>query len=135
MAKYENQGAPYWTPGDNITGHASVALTGKRFVRIAGARVDGNPALNHSAGADVLGVAAYDTPADDKVTVYVGGVVPVVAAAAVAAGDRITSTANGEGTPATGGAGATVPYAGIALDDAAAGEDVPVHLTAGAFVA
>lgn len=135
MAKYDNQAVPFWTPAQALTAHAGVALTGKRFVRVSGPRVGGNVQVNHSAGADVLGVAAYDSPAGDKVTVNAVGIVPVTAAAAITAGQRVTSDATGQAAVATGAAGATVAYAGIAVDDAAAGADVPVLIRPGAFVA
>lgn len=127
MAKYENQGAPFWTPGRNVTGHADVALTGKRFVAIAGPRTDGNPTVGlPAAGGRVFGVTAYDTPADDKVTLYRGGIVPVEADGPIAAGAPLFAAADGRATATDPGAGSNV--VGIAVDDAADGEDAVVDL-------
>jgi predicted RecA/RadA family phage recombinase len=88
-----------------------VAITGNRTV---------GPAAADSAL--VVGVAAYDTVAGEKVTVYTraGGVHPLVASGAIVAGAKVISAAAGK--IATLGAGAN-PI-GLALESAAADLDV-----------
>ena len=121
-----NPAVPYWDEGNTFTGHASAAVTGKRFVGISGPRTEGNPTVAHAAAASrAIGVAGYDAAADAKVTVYAapGIVMPVEAGGAISAGDEVEVGANG--TAVTQAAGVVV---GTALDDAAQGDDVPVKL-------
>ena len=123
-----NPAVPFWDEGNTFTGHASAAVTGKRFVTISGPRVEGNPAVAHAAGTattKAVGVAAYDAAAGTKVTVYSGPgiVMPVTAGAAIAAGAPIYSLADGRATSV-----ATGNIVGWALDDAAVGADCPVKL-------
>lgn len=125
-----NPAVPFWDEGNAITCHAAEALTGKRFVHISGVRTDGNPTVDHSVGAAgkrAFGVTARDAASGTKVTVYSapGIVVPVTTSEAVDAGDLIYSDADGCAVD-TQPSGA-LP-AGIALDDAAQGADVPVKL-------
>lgn len=127
-----NPAVPFWDEGNTFTGHASAAVTGKRFVSISGPRVDGNPRVAHAAqgtnGKRAVGVAAYDAPSGGKVTVYSGPgiVMPVTAAGAISAGDDVYSDANGKATATSPGAGARP--SGTALDDAADGTDAVVKL-------
>lgn len=125
-----NPAVPFWDEGNTLTCHASAAVTGKRFVTISGARVDGNPRVNHAVGsatAKALGVSAYDAASGAKVTVYSGPgiVMPVTASGAITAGQDVYSTADGKAT-ATQPTGARP--AGIALDDAADGADAVIKL-------
>lgn len=138
-----NDAIPYYEPGDRITAAVSAAVLGKRFVQISGGRSShGNITVSQAvAGADVFGVAGFDAdPADDskpdRTTILrETEVVPVVAGAAITAGDPITSDANGEAAVATGAAGDVVHAVGIALDDAATGEDAQVALSPFSFTA
>ena len=125
-----NPAVPFWDEGNTFTGHASTAVTGKRFVSISGARVDGNPRVAHAVGSATvraIGVAAYDAASGAKVTVYSGPgiVMPVTAAGAITAGQDVYSDAQGRAT-ATQPAGARP--AGVALDDAADGTDAVIKL-------
>ena len=125
-----NPAVPFWDEGNTFTGHASTAVTGKRFVSISGARVDGNPRVAHAAGSATVravGVAAYDAASGAKVTVYSGPgiVMPVTAAGAITAGQDVYSDAQGRAT-ATQPTGARP--AGVALDDAADGTDAVIKL-------
>ena len=124
-----NPAVPFWDEGNSFTCHASAAVTGKRFVTVSGARVEGNPAVAHAAGTATvraLGVSAYDAPAGTKVSVYRNGVVmPVTAAGAITAGAPVYSAADGRAT-----ATATGVILGYALDDTVDGADCPVALTA-----
>lgn len=127
-----NTAVPFWDEGNTITCHASAAVTGRKFVSISGARVEGNPRVAHVAqgvnGKTPLGVAGYDAPSGGKVSVYSapGIVMPVIAAVAITANDLIYSTADGSATNVSPGAGA-IP-AGKALDDAVIGAECPVKL-------
>jgi hypothetical protein len=125
-----NPAVPFWDEGNSWTGHAASAITGKRFVNIVGARVDGNPRVGHAVGsatARAVGVSAYDAASGAKVTVYSGQgiVMPVTASGAITAGQDVYSTANGSAT-ATQPTGARP--AGVALDDAADGTDAVIKL-------
>jgi predicted RecA/RadA family phage recombinase len=110
---------PKFKPGQAVTFTASADVTGGRLVAITGNRSVG------PAGADsatVVGTAGFDAKAGESVTVYTraGGVHPLVASAAIAAGAKVISAAAGK--VATLGAGAN-PI-GIALEAAAADLDV-----------
>ena len=125
-----NPAVPFWDEGNTFTGHASAAVTGKRFVTISGPRVDGNPRVAHAAQTATtkpVGVAAYDAPSGGKVTVYSapGIVMPVTASGAITAGAPVFSTADGK---ATATAVADAEPAGHALDDAADGTDAVIKL-------
>lgn len=121
-----NDAIPFFDPGATITGHVTAAVTGKRFVRISGARTDGNVSVAPAnAGADIFGVAAADAPVGSKVTILrPTAVVPVTSAAALTAGASVTSDATGQVVAAAAGARAV----GRLLDDVAIGEDAQVAL-------
>lgn len=125
-----NPCVPFWDEGNTFTGHASAAITGKRFVSISGARVDGNPRVNHAVGAATrraVGVSGYDAASGAKVTVYAGPgiVVPVTTSEAITAGDLLYSAANGTAVKTQP---TNAPALAIALDDAADATDVPAKL-------
>lgn len=120
---------PFKEDANRVTCTASAAVTGKRFVAISGDRnADGTYTVAPAgAGAKVFGVAAWSAPAGARVTVVVvesGHIVPVKAAAALAANDSVTPDATGQA--AVAGAGARA--AGIVLTGAAAGADAQVLL-------
>ena len=123
-----NTAVPFWDEGNTITCHASAAVTGKRFVTISGARVEGNPRVAHAAGTattKALGVSGYDAASGAKVSVYSapGIVMPVTVAGAITAGDDVYSDADGKATATVTGL-----IVGIALDDAAQDTDAPIKL-------
>lgn len=123
----DNVCIPFYEPGGRITGFATAAVTGKRFVGVsAGLSTDGNISVAHAAAAGVsIGVAAYDAPANARVPVLNGPgfVVPVEAGGAITAGDRVQVGANG--TAVTLAAGIPV---GVAVNGAASGEDARIRL-------
>lgn len=130
-----NELIPLFYPADTLTGHAEVAVTGKRAVAISGPRVDGNPQVSPAADAEAFfGVAAYDAAAGEKVTIWRVGVVPVTAGAAVTAGQALALNATGQVVAAAPAAGATAAVIGIAVDDAASGADCFVALNPTAIV-
>lgn len=119
-----NPAVPYWDNAETVTGHATAAVTGKRFATISGARVDDKPAVKHAAVGAPAGVTAFDAAINTDVTLYQGTqVMPVTAAVAITAGDTLYSTADGSATNVAAG-----PVRGYAYDDAAAGADCPVKL-------
>jgi hypothetical protein len=123
---------PFWDEAESITCHASDAVTGKRFVMLSGARVDGNPRVNHAAqttnGKKPFGVSGYTVADEAKVTVYTkpGLVMPVNCVVALTAGDDVYSDATGKATNVSPGAGARP--AGTAVDDALINTDAPIKL-------
>lgn len=112
---------PFYKPGESVTAHAKTAVTGRRFVDIDGARTDGNISVSHKAG-DAIGVAAYDAPAGEKVTTYLGGVLEVQAASAVTAGQYVKPDGTGQAIPAA----TKAEGVGRAVDDIAAGATGPI---------
>jgi hypothetical protein len=112
-------------------------VTGKRFVKISGARQAGNPRQGVSdaivggnitvapcgAGDPVFGVAAHDCAQGDLVTVYrAPKIVPVSAGGAITAGAEVGAGAAGVAVTGTGG--------GQAVDTGVSGADVGVALFA-----
>jgi Uncharacterized conserved protein (DUF2190) len=124
---------PFWTPGESLTCHAGTAVTGGRFVRNNGARVDGNVRVIAftANGQKAFGVAARDKGVGEKVMVFAkpGQIVPVRAGAALTAEQAVMGDATGQAIPYVAGAG--VHIAGYAVDDAANGTDAPIQLMPG----
>jgi hypothetical protein len=79
------------TPG--ITFTADAAITAGQVLYVSAARQ-----VTPTAGANaaVIGIAAHDAADGDKVLVLVGGVVKVVASAAISAGALVVSAAAGK---------------------------------------
>lgn len=126
-----NPAVPFWDEGNTITCRGSVAITGKRFVSVSGARNNGNPSVSHAASSATrkpLGVAARDAAASEPVSVYSapGLVMPVTASGAITAGAPVFSAADGRATATDPGTGSRP--AGYALDDAADGADAVIKL-------
>ncbi len=123
-----NAAVPFYPEGKEFTCHVgAAAVSGKRFVAVSANQIDGRPVVQH-AGADarVLGVSGYDAPIGGAVTVYrAHNVVPVVAGAALTAGQAVKSDAQGRAVPATG----TDLVAGVCLADAADTTDAKIALS------
>jgi hypothetical protein len=103
-----NEAVAYFDPGDDLTGQASAAVTGRRFVDVSGAKQAGSgglasdtfggsiPVAHCAAGAKALGVSTYDAASGAKVPVARGHkVFPVEAGAAIAPGASVMSDATG----------------------------------------
>lgn len=110
---------PKFKPGESVTFTASTDVTGGRLVAVTGNRTVG------PAGADsaaVVGVAAFDAKAGERVTVFTraGGVHPLTASGAVVAGAKVSAAAAGKIQTV----GSTVNPIGVALEAAAADNDV-----------
>lgn len=143
---------PYKRFGDDITGYATAAITGKRCVQIAaakpvGEKAEGNPGLlasgtptggggtyrvAHPSGAGanggaakmIFGVAKYDQPTIGKlVGIIREGIVPITTSAAITAGQLVQVAADGTIVPVSTGVAI-----GTACDDAASGADAEVAL-------
>jgi len=130
---------PYYEPSSRITGRAfGAAVVGKTFVSVAGKKdpgsreldpgaTGGNVLIKPAAAGDLatLGVAEHDADDGKLTAVLCGGfTVPITAAVAIVAGNLIGPDANGQAGVAADLAAAK----GLALADAAAGEDAIVKL-------
>jgi hypothetical protein len=127
---------PVFNPGNELTFTASAPLVGGQLVVVTGPNAVGPAPANTSA---TVGVAAFDAAAGSIVTVFVKAMVhETVAAGAIAAGQDLTTAANGQ--VAARGSGPN--RLGIALTTAADGArvrwldiDTPPTLKATAAVA
>lgn len=128
-------------PGQDLTGQVTAAVTGKRFLRISGARAnkfnvlgtDGtgnNHKVAHSAaGGHAIGVSKYDQPTvGGKVGVACGGIAVVTAGAALTAGQYVMSDANGQAIPWVTAASEANQKLGIATDDCLNAADAEIAL-------
>lgn len=95
-----NECIPFSEPGRNITGHATAAVTGCRFVMISGNRqADGNISVAHATAATkAFGVSKYDAAIGEKVGIIRGSgfIVPVMAGANLTANQRVEVGTNGQ---------------------------------------
>ncbi|MFI8593737.1 capsid cement protein [Microbacterium sp. NPDC078428] len=105
------------TPG--ITFTADAAITSGQVLYVSAAR---QVTPTAGASAAVIGVAATDAADGDKLNVLVGGVVKVVASAAISAGGLVVSAADGKVAPIA--ANTFDKLVGRALTAAAADGDV-----------
>lgn len=117
---------PFHLPGNEITGHANVAVIGCRFVVVTPAvnEVDGNVQVSPAgAGVKPFAVAGRDKAAGAKVLLYRDGIVPVEAGAALAHGQFIETDAVGRAIPLAAGV-----RCGTVLADAANGAQAQIAL-------
>ncbi|TAK32342.1 MAG: DUF2190 domain-containing protein [Myxococcaceae bacterium] len=107
-----NECIPFKQPGTEVTGQASAAVTGKRFLAITGnMQTDGSITVAHATAAGrICGVAKYDAASGAKVGVIRGSkaVVPVTAGGTIAAGAEVEVGTNGQAV--TKSAGVAVGY-------------------------
>lgn len=121
-----NENVGVYEPGRDISGRASAAVTGKRFLKISGNRNGGNIAVAHAdAGGRVCGVSKYDAASGAIVGVARGNsrVTHVTTSGALAAFDEVQVGANG--TAVKLDAGVAVGYA---LTAATNGGDAEISL-------
>ena len=111
-----NECYPFYIPGGDLTGHATAAITGKRFLALSGDRQSGpglaataeggNYKVAHATAAGyAIGVSDRDTALGGKVKVYCdfGYIVPVEAGADLDAGELVQVGTNGVAVPYTTG--------------------------------
>lgn len=123
-----NDATPYYDPADVVTGYCEAAVTGKRFVKISGPRVDGLTQVSPgTAGAACFGVAVRDAAITARVGIARVGIWPVTAGEALAAGDPIASDGTGKAVVAAAGE----KVLGWVIDDVDEDDDAPIalHLT------
>ena len=121
-----NENVGVYEPGRNITGRASAAVTGKRFLAITGNRSNGNIAVAHATAAGrVCGVSKYDAASGEIVGVIRGNsrVTHVTADGAIAAFAEVEV-----GTAGKAKALASGKAVGYALTAAADGADAEISL-------
>lgn len=132
-----NDCIPYKKPADDIEGACTIAVIGKRFVKITGNRQSG-PLLSATAegsnyqigpctlAARALGVAMYDAPINGKVGIIREGIVPVTAGGTIAAGAEVQSDATGQAIVWDG----TLASArnGMCMSGATVGQDAEILL-------
>lgn len=121
-----NENVGVYEPGRDITGRATAAVTGKRFLKISGNRSNGNIAVAHAdAAGRVCGVSKYDAASGAIVGVARGNsrVTHVTADGAIAAFAEVEVGATGKAKTKT--AGIAVGYA---LTAAADGADAEISL-------
>jgi hypothetical protein len=137
MADGDNQCIAYYDDAKTLTAVAEAAVTGCRFVNVSDPQ-DGpagmglsstsegsNIKVSHAAAdGPALGVSSYDAGVGKRLSVERGGqVVPVMAGAAITAGQRVEVGANGTAVPFNDGIAV-----GIAIDDIANGAKGPIAL-------
>lgn len=145
MAAAVNLCTPFYEPGKRITGHASAAITGKRFLKVSGNRTNDIRSVTDSvaggniqvapadANGRIIGVAEQDAASGAKVGVLgvPGWVLPVTADGAIAAFEEVMVGATGKAKAlATGG----IPV-GVAVTAAADGTDAQILLYSGGGIA
>lgn len=129
---------PFYRPGQDISGHATAAVTGKKCLQITGNRTSG-PGLSNTAegsnyrvghpnaagaagaGKAILGVAKYDVAIDVVVGVARGGVIPITAGGTIAAGAEVEVAA--DGSVITKNTGVAI---GMCLNGATIGNDAEI---------
>jgi hypothetical protein len=125
MADYI-ESIPYFDNGDSITGWASAAIEGGRFLMITGATTNGLATVAHNDGTKpAIGVSAHSADIGFPVGIHRAKEIlaPVTCSAALTAGTAIKSDATGQAAPGTVG---TDLIQGTAFDDAASGSMAPI---------
>lgn len=87
-----DENATKFRPGQDITYRATEDVLARHLVEISG-----DTAVKHAAAGSlkVAGVALFDAEAGEAPVVASGGVRRLIAAGAIAAGDRVAAAANG----------------------------------------
>jgi hypothetical protein len=143
MALGDNTVLALFEPADDITAAVTAAVTSGKFVKVAAAGLQGGPLLDISsptspltkgnliqvtqcvAGDKAFGVTKWDTAAaDDVVGLFTGNqIVPMIAGAAITAGQEIQSDAAGLPIPLAAG-----KANGLAVSNAAGAATVYIQL-------
>jgi hypothetical protein len=134
---------PYKNPGDDVTGAATAAITGKKCVQITATKSGpgeqlsavadtttlyqvGHPSAGGralGAGKRIFGVAKWDAAIGGKVGIAKGGIVPITCSAAVQAGQEVEVAADGSVIP--NAAGVAI---GLCCNDALINTDAEIDL-------
>lgn len=109
LPKYEDKAYPFTAGG---------AVTGGKCVTVNAA---GQVIMPTADTAAVVGVAGFDAAANERVTVFCGGIQRLTAATAVSAGDFLLADSSGNVKPV---ASAGNEHAYIALSDAAVNAEI-----------
>lgn len=127
-----NENIGVYEPGQDITGHCSAAVTGKRFLAITGNRqtADGsnNITVAHATAAGrICGVSNADAASGKKVGIARGNsrVTFVTATAALTAFQEVEVGANGQAAPKS--AGIAVGYAVTACSGAGVDAEISLY--------
>lgn len=116
---------PKFAPGATVTFTAGTDITGGRLVSVTGPRRVGHPGSDNPS---VVGVAAFDAPPGDDVTVYTrgAGVHTLVANGPIPVGTNVISSTGGTVVPLGSGSNRL----GITLTaSAAAGDPIDILFT------
>lgn len=120
-----NAAIPYFKAGQDVTGTATAALTGKRFVAIAAGGRPGAPAIAAATAAKKpFGVLGHDIAEGGHVHVLRGGIVPVTAGGDLVAGAEVEVGADGKAVTKTSGVAV-----GTVIANAATGADAAIALS------
>lgn len=110
MPSGANDCIPYFEPADEITGHCTAVVRGKRFVSPSAhppgglIGVENIQIAESGAGAKAVGIAAYDGVLNEEIPLKTGnGVYPMTSGAAVAFGQEVQSDAQGRAIPLAAG--------------------------------
>lgn len=125
-----NDCIPVFESADRLTGQASAAINGKRFIKISGNRTsslvpsgsvqigasDPTEGSNYQFAQCVLndasiGVSTWDAAIGEKVGAICEGIVPIAAGSTITFGQLVGADANGMAIPAT----AAVRILGMAM--------------------
>lgn len=122
-----NENVGVYEPGRDISGRATAAVTGKRFLKISGTRgAAGNISVAHAdAGGRVAGVSKYDAASGELVGMARGNsrVTYVNAGAPLTAFGEVEVGADGKAVPKNTGVAV-----GYAVTAAASGVDAEISL-------
>lgn len=121
-----NENIGVYEPGQDISARATVAVTGKRFVKISGNRSNGNVAVAHAdAAGRTFGVTKYDAGIGEIVGIQRGSgrVTFVTAEGVIAAFGEVEVGATGKAKALA--AGKAVGYAVTGATD---GSDAEISL-------
>lgn len=113
-----------YSPGRDITGVATAAVTARTFVKVSGDRSGGNIAVAPATAAGrIFGVAATDAAQGGLVAVARDGVVKVTTAAAITAFAEVEVGSGGKAKALDEGTAV-----GYAITGAASGADAEIAL-------
>lgn len=118
-----------YSEAESLPAVAASAVSGGRLVKLASGSQNAKVSAEHTAAATdyALGVARYDAAAGEEFAYKRGGVVYLVASAAISADADVVPAADGQVAAASGAAGERVVGHSLAAASTA-GDLVPVLL-------